>query len=69
MMSESSCSVPQTPISESSCVEEDDDDYEEAKPVISKKIKKEIDDRRFTIETTVTVQKSNKKDKSKKQKC
>lgn len=39
---------------------------EECEPVVKKKIKKEIDDRRFTIETTVTVKKLNKKLKKEK---
>jgi hypothetical protein len=57
-------------VSHVECNDDDENDSdEEVEPVISKKIKKEVDDRRFTIETTVTVQKTNKHKKVKKEKC
>lgn len=55
---ESSCpsSVPTTATS--------NDDEDIKPPLITKTIKREIDDRKFTIETTVRMEKVNKKNKN-----
>lgn len=51
---------------------DDDEDYlsssehEELKPLTGKKMSKKLNDQRFTIETTVTVEKVNDRKKSKK---